>query len=136
MYHADVESLAEWADLLVIATPGGPATRHLVDAAVLKALGPDGYVVNIARGSVVDTTALIDALKTGVIAGAALDVVEGEPDVPPDLIALPNVIFTPHVAGRSPDAIAATTTLALKNLSAYFAGAPVLTPVNAVQPRI
>lgn len=129
LYHPTPEALAEWADFLVIATPGGSATRHLVGATVLKALGPGGYIVNIARGSVVDTAALIDALQTDTIAGAALDVVEDEPNVPAALVALPNVIFTPHVAGRSPEAIAATATLVLQNLAAHFSGRPVLTAV-------
>lgn len=129
-YHADAAALAAWADVLVIAVPGGQGTRHLVDAAVLRALGPQGYLVNIARGSVVDTDALIAVLRAGDIAGAALDVVEGEPDIPVALTALPNAIFTPHVAGRSPEAIAATTTLALQNLAAHFNGEPVLTPVR------
>lgn len=134
-YYTSAEALAAWADFLVIATPGGSATRHLVDAAVLSALGPDGHVVNIARGSVIDTAALIAALEAGAIAGAALDVVDGEPDVPAELTALPNVIFTPHIAGRSPEAIEAVTTLVLKNLAAHFAGEPVLTPVNTVPRR-
>lgn len=131
LYHSTPDALAEWADFLVIATPGGAGTKYLVNAAVLKALGPDGYVVNIARGTVVDTAALIAALKADTIAGAALDVVEGEPNIPADLTALPNVIFTPHVAGRSPEAIEATVALSLKNLVAHFAGKPVLTPVKA-----
>jgi lactate dehydrogenase-like 2-hydroxyacid dehydrogenase len=130
LYQSTVAALADWADFMVVATPGGNGTRHLVDTMVLSALGAGGYLINIARGSVVDTTALIHALKTDGIAGAALDVVEGEPDVPADLIALSNVIFTPHVAGRSPEAIAATAQLAIDNLSAHFSGKPVLTPVG------
>lgn len=130
LYQPTPQALAEWADFLVIATPGGAGTKYLVDAAVLKALGQEGYVINIARGTVIDTVALIAALKAEAIAGAALDVVEGEPHIPPDLTALPNVIFTPHVAGRSPEAMEATATLALKNLSAHFAGEPLLTPVR------
>jgi lactate dehydrogenase-like 2-hydroxyacid dehydrogenase len=129
-YQPTPQALAAWADFLVIATPGGAATKYLVDATVLNALGPDGYVINIARGTVIDTTALIAALTANTIAGAALDVVEGEPKVPAELTALPNVIFTPHVAGRSPEAIEATATLSLKNLTAHFAGAPLLTPVR------
>lgn len=123
-------ALAQWSDFLVVATPGGAMTRHLVDDTVLDALGPDGFLINIARGSVVDTAALIDALKKGHIGGAALDVVEGEPNVPAELSAQENVIITPHIAGRTPEAAEATLQLVLDNLQAYFAGQPVLTPVR------
>lgn len=123
-------ALAQWSDFLVVATPGGAMTRHLVDSTVLNALGPDGFLINIARGSVVDTAALIDALKKGHIGGAALDVVEGEPNVPAELGAQDNVIITPHIAGRTPEAAEATIQLVLDNLQAYFAGQPVLTPVR------
>ncbi|WP_338663366.1 NAD(P)-dependent oxidoreductase [Pararoseomonas sp. SCSIO 73927] len=122
-------ALAAWCDFLVIATPGGAGTRHLVDAAVLDALGPEGFLINIARGTVVDTEALIAALRAGRIAGAALDVVEGEPVLPEGLAALENVTLTPHVAGRSPEAVAATIDLVIENLTAHFSGQPVLTPV-------
>lgn len=127
-------ALAEWCDYLVVATPGGAGSKHLVDAAVLAALGPDGFLVNIARGSVVDTAALIDVLRHNRIAGAALDVVEGEPVVPEGLLDLSNVVLTPHIGGRSPEAVAATTQLVLDNLSAHLAGRPLLTPVRAVVP--
>ncbi len=130
-YLPSVLALAEWADVLVIAVPGGAATRHMVDAAVLAALGPRGFVVNVGRGSVVDTQALVAALRDGVIAGAGLDVVEGEPVVPEALRALRNVVFSPHIAGRSPAAVQATITLMLANLEAFFAGRAVLTPVPA-----
>ncbi len=106
-HAADLKMMAARADYLVVACPGGAATRHLVDAALLQALGPRGFLINIGRGSVVDTTALVAALEDGLIAGAALDVFEGEPVVPPRLRALPNVILTPHLAGRSPQAQAA-----------------------------
>ncbi|MCS4265609.1 2-hydroxyacid dehydrogenase [Serratia sp. BIGb0163] len=129
LYIPTAAALAEWADFMVIATPGGIATRHIVDAEVLTTLGPNGFLINIARGSVVDTLALIDALEHHLIAGAALDVVEGEPAVPPELIQLANVILTPHIAGRSPEAIAATVQLVLDNLNAHFSGESVLTPV-------
>jgi lactate dehydrogenase-like 2-hydroxyacid dehydrogenase len=128
-YFATPVELAEWADFLVVATPGGAETRHLVNKDILAALGPAGYLVNIGRGSVVDTAALIHALKEKTIAGAALDVVEGEPNVPADLIALDNVVLTPHYAGRSPEAMAATIALVMQNLDAHFSGQPVPTPV-------
>jgi lactate dehydrogenase-like 2-hydroxyacid dehydrogenase len=130
LYCPTPAALAAWCDYLIVATPGGAGSRHLVDAAVLAALGPDGFLVNIARGSVVDTAALIDFLKDNRIGGAALDVVEGEPVVPEGLLPLANVVLTPHIGGRSPEAVAATTTLALKNLAAHFEGRPLLTPVH------
>ncbi|WPB86197.1 2-hydroxyacid dehydrogenase [Sediminicoccus rosea] len=130
--HAWMESahaLAAWADVLLIAAPGGAGTRHLVDRAVLDALGPAGYLVNIGRGSVVDQAALIAALSESRIAGAAIDVVDGEPEVPDAMRALSNLIITPHIAGRSPESILATASLVVANLQAHFAGRPVLTPV-------
>ncbi|MEB0076385.1 2-hydroxyacid dehydrogenase [Pseudomonas sp. CCI3.2] len=133
-YCATPEALATWADFMVVATPGGAATRHLVNAPVLAALGPSGFLINICRGSVVDTAALIAALQQNQIAGAALDVLDGEPHVPSEFSTLTNIIFTPHIAGRSPEAVAATAQLALQNLTAHFAGEPVLTPVPMSPP--
>lgn len=124
-----VQALADWAEVLLIAAPGGAATRHLVDAAALDALGAQGYLVNIGRGSVVDQDALITALRENRIAGAAIDVVDGEPEVPEAMRGLPNLIITPHIAGRSPESILATASLVVANLQAHFAGRPVLTPV-------
>ncbi|AVD82337.1 hydroxyacid dehydrogenase [Pseudomonas sp. SWI6] len=123
-------SLARDVDILVVATPGGATTRHLVDAQVLEALGAEGYLVNIARASVVDTQALVAALERGQIAGAALDVFDDEPAVPDALKALGNTVLTPHVAGLSPEAARDTVSLVLRNLQAFFAGEPVLTPVR------
>jgi lactate dehydrogenase-like 2-hydroxyacid dehydrogenase len=128
-YFGSLVELARWADFLVVAAPGGPATRHLVGADVLTALGPKGYIVNTGRGTVVDTAALIDALQSKRIAGAGLDVIEGEPTVPPELLQLDNVIVTPHIAGRAPEARTAATALILENLNAYFAGRPLPSPV-------
>ncbi len=122
--------LAAAVDILVVATPGGANTQHLVDAQVLQALGANGYLVNIARASVVDTQALITALQQGQLAGAALDVFDDEPAVPQGLKALANTVLTPHVAGQSPEAARDTVTLVLRNLQAFFAGEPVLTPVR------
>ncbi|MCP8632301.1 NAD(P)-dependent oxidoreductase [Pseudomonas mosselii] len=122
--------LADAVDILVVATPGGAGTQHLVDAQVLDALGAEGYLVNIARASVVDTQALVAALAQGRIAGAALDVFDGEPGVPDALKALGNTVLTPHVAGQSPEAARDTVSLVLRNLQAFFAGEPVLTPVH------
>lgn len=128
-YFASVLELAQWADVLVVATPGGAATKHLVNAQVLQALGPQGYVVNIARGSVIDTAALAQALRTGQLAGAGLDVYESEPLPPAELLALENVVLTPHVAGWSPEAVQATVDLFLNNAQRHFSGQPLVTPV-------
>lgn len=128
-YFDSVLALAQWADVLLVATPGGAGTRHLVDAPVIAALGPQGYVVNIARGSVVDTAALAQALRTGALAGAGLDVYESEPLPPAELLDLDNVVLTPHVAGWSPEAVQATVDLFLDNAHRHFTGQPLVTPV-------
>ena len=120
-YYAHVAELAAWSDVLVLATPGGAATRHLVSSAELKALGPDGYLVNIGRGSVVDTAALAQALRNGEIAGAGLDVYESEPLPPAALLDLPNVVLSPHVAGRSPEAINASISAFMAHAARHFA---------------
>ncbi len=129
-YFATPTELADWADILVVAAPGGAATRNLVNADVLKALGPHGYLVNIARGSIVDTEALIAALRDGAIAAAGLDVVDGEPAVPAELLAQPTLTITPHTAGRSPESVNAMVGLVIRNLTAHFAGEPVITPIR------
>ncbi|MBI3915538.1 MAG: 2-hydroxyacid dehydrogenase [Betaproteobacteria bacterium] len=131
-YFDSLIELAKWADFLVAAAPGGTATRHLVNAGVLAALGPKGYLVNVGRGTVVDTAALIDALRSKRIAGAGLDVLEGEPNVPPklqELLQFDNVVVTPHCAGRAPESRTAATALILANLNAYFAGKQLPSPV-------
>lgn len=128
-YCSSVLELAGSCDFLVVATPGGPQTRSLIDASALEALGPDGFVVNIARASVIDTDALVKALQHQRIAGAALDVFDDEPRVPDELKELRNVVLTPHVAGLSPQASEGTVRLVGENLTAFFSGEPVLTPV-------
>lgn len=128
-YEDSPAALAAASDFLVIACPGGPATRHLVNREVLKALGPKGYVVNVGRGTVIDTEALIAALTAGEIAGAALDVLDGEPRVPEALLAFPNVVLTPHFGGRSPESAAAGIDQVIANMKAFFARLPVLTPI-------
>jgi D-3-phosphoglycerate dehydrogenase len=128
-YFDSVEALARWSDFLMVATPGGAGTRHLIGEAVLAALGPQGFVVNVSRGSVVDTAALARALAAGTIAGAGLDVYEGEPEPPRALIGQRNVVLTPHVGGRSPEAITASVDHFLANARRHFAGEPVLTPI-------
>lgn len=124
--------MARWADFLIAATPGGAGTRHLINAEVLAALGPEGYIVNVGRGTVVDTAALRDALRNKRIAGAGLDVLEGEPNLPPvlpELLKFDNVVITPHCAARAPESQTAATNLMLANLNAHFAGKPLVTPV-------
>ncbi|WP_034294959.1 2-hydroxyacid dehydrogenase [Herbaspirillum sp. RV1423] len=122
-YFGGVQQLAEWCDVLVMATPGGPATRHLVGARELQALGPKGFLVNISRGSVVDTAALAAALSKGEIGGAGLDVYESEPKPPLELLEFKNVVLTPHMAGWSPEAITASVAKFLRNAADHFAAA-------------
>ncbi|ASW00733.1 2-hydroxyacid dehydrogenase [Paraburkholderia aromaticivorans] len=128
-YFDSVEALARWSDFLIVATPGGAGTRHLIGQTVFEALGPRGFVVNVSRGSVLDTAALAQALTAGTIAGAALDVYEGEPNPPAPLLTLRNVVLTPHVGGRSPEAITASVDNFLSNASRHCAGEAVLTPI-------
>ncbi|MEO7761550.1 MAG: NAD(P)-dependent oxidoreductase, partial [Casimicrobiaceae bacterium] len=128
-YHPSLLTLATWADVLMIAVRADAGNRHSVDAAVLKALGPDGHVVNIARGAVIDEQALIDALRDGTIAGAGLDVYEFEPAVPEALRQLPHLALTPHIGGETYEARTAMGDMVLANLEAFFAGRPVPCPV-------
>lgn len=121
-YYADLVALARASDFLVATCPGGQATFHLVNRPVLQALGASGFFVNVSRGTVVDTHALIAALRNGEIAAAGLDVVEGEPEVPQELAALDNVLLTPHIAGRSPAALLAQRDALLQSLHQHFAG--------------
>ena len=128
-YLANAVALAGQSDFLVVITPGGPATRKLIGADVLAALGPKGILVNVARGSVVDEAALIDALERGVLGGAALDVFEDEPRVPARLAALPQVVLTPHIGSATASTRQAMADLAFNNLREHFAGRAPLTPV-------
>lgn len=123
-------ALAEWADFIVVATPGGKDTFHLVNAEVLTALGPAGVVVNISRGSTVDTQAVADALREGRIFAAALDVYEGEPTPPAPLLEFDNALLTPHIAGISPQAIHTSVQRFIDNATRFFAGQPLISPVN------
>ncbi|WP_095082366.1 2-hydroxyacid dehydrogenase [Pseudomonas sp. Irchel s3h17] len=121
--------LARASDFLLVCTPGGLGTEYLINKQTLDALGPHGFIVNIARASVIVTADLISALEQRRIAGAALDVFDAEPQVPDALKTLANVILTPHVAGLSPEATQATVELVGQNLLAFFSNRPVLTPV-------
>lgn len=127
--HETLKSLAKQADFLVLTLPGGASTRHLIDAEILQALGPKGFLINIARGSVVDEQALIQALESGQIAGAALDVFEHEPAVPQALQKRNNVVITPHIASSTEETMRAMADLVFENLLAFAQGEPVLTRV-------
>jgi lactate dehydrogenase-like 2-hydroxyacid dehydrogenase len=128
-YFPDAASLASQSDFLVVITPGGAGTRHLINAQVLQALGPQGFLINVARGSVVDEQALIEALTQGTIAGAGLDVFADEPRVPSALWAMPQVVLTPHMASATAQTRQAMAELAFANMRAGIEGQALLTPV-------
>ena len=129
-YEPDITRLAEQSDGLVLCCPGGPATRHLVNRKVLNALGPDGWIVNVARGSVIDEQALVEMLMAKRIWGAGLDVFESEPKVPSALFDLDNVVLQPHQASATVATRNAMADLAVENLDLHFAGKPLKTPVK------
>jgi lactate dehydrogenase-like 2-hydroxyacid dehydrogenase len=130
-YEPDLHALARASDVLILTSPGGNATARMIDASVLAELGSDGYLINIARGSVVDEPALIDALSRRLIAGAALDVFDNEPDIDPRFFALDNVVLTPHIGSATEETRMAMTRLTLDNLHRFFETGTVLTPVAA-----
>jgi len=123
-YFSSLEALAEWCSVLMIAVRAGADTHHVVNADILKKLGADGYVVNIARGSVIDQQALVTALADQSIAGAGLDVYETEPHAPDVLTAFPNVVLTPHLGGHTLESHRAMQDCVIANLEAFFAGLP------------
>ncbi|ELQ6022647.1 2-hydroxyacid dehydrogenase [Cronobacter turicensis] len=125
----DLQQLAQESDFLMLCAPGGDATRGVVNAAVLEALGPQGILINIARGSVVDEAALIAALESGAIAGAGLDVFTDEPNVPAALQQRDNVVITPHMASATWETRREMSRLVLENVNAWCAGEPLITPV-------
>lgn len=129
-YANSLLELAQWADFLMVATVGGSDTRALISRDVLKALGPRGIVVNIARGTVIDEAAMLDLLEKGELGGAGLDVFENEPVVPDGFKGLDQVVLMPHVASATTETRTAMTDLLLANLQAYFSGMPLLTPVS------
>jgi lactate dehydrogenase-like 2-hydroxyacid dehydrogenase len=120
----NVADLAEASDFLIAACPGGKSTHHLVNRTVLTKLGPAGYVINVSRGTVLDTADLVSALRDGIIAGAGLDVLEEEPEVPHELAKFDNVLLTPHVAGRSPASFVAQKDALMQSLSEALGGKP------------
>jgi lactate dehydrogenase-like 2-hydroxyacid dehydrogenase len=134
-YHPTPQALAAACDVLIAIVPGGAATRHLVDAAVLAALGPEGILINVARGSVVDEAALVAALQSGTILAAGLDVFADEPHVPPALLDLANVVVLPHVGSASVHTRAAMGQLVVDNLVAWFDTGRPITPVAPPPPR-
>lgn len=129
-YHDDVVSLAQWADVVIAACPGGPETAGIVSADALKALGPDGVFVNIARGSVVDQDALVSLLQSGGLAGAGLDVFANEPDVPKALIDMPHVVLQPHQGSATHSTRMAMGQLVIDNVQAWFDKKPLITAMN------
>jgi lactate dehydrogenase-like 2-hydroxyacid dehydrogenase len=131
-----VQALAEWSDILVVAVPGGDDTDGLIDAEVLDALGPEGTLINIARGSVVDEPALVEALRSGGLGSAGLDVFRNEPTPDPALTSLPNVVLYPHHASGTVETRDAMAALVNDNLRAFFAGRPALTPVNELNKAV
>jgi len=130
--HAYVDTVVELArlvDVLVVATPGGDGTRHLVDRAVIEALGPEGVIVNIARGTVIDEVALVEALIAKRLAGAGLDVFDDEPNVPSALFELDTVVLQPHQSGATYEGVAAAVGVLIANLQNHFAGKPIVNRV-------
>jgi len=130
LHYPRLVEMARDVDILMVIVPGGAATRHLINAHVLEALGPTGYLINVARGSVVDEPALIKALQEGKIAGAGLDVFESEPNVPEALLKMENVVVAPHVGSATHHTRNAMAQLVVDNLKAWREGRPPVTPVK------
>jgi lactate dehydrogenase-like 2-hydroxyacid dehydrogenase len=128
-WYPTAEALAAACDVLIVIVPGGPATRHMIDTRVLAALGPDGVLINVSRGSVVDEAALIAALTQRTILAAGLDVFENEPHVPAALLACDNAVLLPHIGSASRDTRRAMGQMMVDNLTAWFATGRALTPV-------
>ena len=128
-YYSTLMDMAKACDILIVAAPGGPETRRIVNAEILAALGPNGVLVNAARGSLIDESALIEALKNGTILAAGLDAYENEPHVPPGLLALDNAVLLPHVGSASVKTRRAMAECVVANLIAWSEDRPPLTPV-------
>jgi lactate dehydrogenase-like 2-hydroxyacid dehydrogenase len=129
-WFENINSLAQWCDYLIIAAPASEETYHVVNGEVLNFLGPDGVLVNVARGTLVDTNAVATALKQKRIWAVALDVYEFEPTPPSQLFEFDNAVLTPHIAGISPQAIHASVMRFIENTEAFLAGKPLLTQVS------
>lgn len=132
-YYDDLRQLALDSDFLVLALPGGVETQHLIDDDILEALGPNGYLINVARGSVLDESALIRRLQSGQLAGAGLDVFEHEPVSDSPLMHMEQVVLAPHIASATVETRHEMGDVVMANLRAYFSQQPVLTPVTPVQ---
>jgi len=128
-WEPDLVALATWADYLVAAIPLDAATRHIINRPVIEALGPKGMFVNVSRGPIVDQPELVSALQDGRLGSAGLDVFDGEPNVPAELMALDNVVLTPHVGGMTHESFIDGADLLARNIKAFYAGQPLLTPL-------
>jgi hydroxypyruvate reductase len=135
-YYANLIEMAANVDVLIAITPGGAGTKHLVNADVLKALGPTGYLINVARGSVIDEAALVAAIESNAIAGAGLDVFKAEPKVPIALLNRTNVVLLPHVASATTETRVAMGNLVIENLVRHFRSKPVKTLVPELLGKI
>ncbi|MGB3290846.1 MAG: 2-hydroxyacid dehydrogenase [Burkholderiaceae bacterium] len=131
-YEASLKELAAWSDFLVVATVGGASTRKLIDREVLRALGPKGIIINIARGSVIDEQAMVETLQSGELGGAGLDVYEAEPTVPDALKTLDNVVLLPHIASATNETRLDMLNLVLDNVDAYASTGKLITPIPAL----
>ena len=131
-YYSNLNKLAEDSDFLIVSCPGGQATRGLVSRSVMEALGAEGILVNIARGTVIDESAMVELLQSGKLGAAGLDVFENEPHVPQELLTMDNVVLQPHNGSATNQTRIAMGQLVLDNLEAFFAGKPVPNPVNQV----
>lgn len=129
-YYADLKQMAEDVDYLILSCPGGEATKHIINYDILSALGEDGFLINVARGSVVNELDLVQALHNGLIAGAGLDVFENEPQVPVELKTLDNVVLLPHIGTATIETRNEMADLVVKNLLAFVHNKPVLTPIS------
>lgn len=130
-FYPQLLEMAQDADFLVLCCPAGPETRHMVDGKVLKALGPEGFLVNVARGSIVDVDALLVALSNKFIAGAGLDVYDNEPVVPEAFFSMDNVVLLPHIGSATAETRGKMAHLVIENIRAHFNGEPLKTPVAA-----
>jgi len=129
-HYDNLQHLAQDSDYLIVIVPGGPDTQHLIDAEVLRALGPKSFLINVARGSVVDEKALVASLLASEIAGAGLDVFEDEPNVPAELLKLDNVVLTPHIGSGTYETRQAMADLVFANVSGHFEKGTLVTPVG------
>jgi hydroxypyruvate reductase len=132
-YYPKLVDMAKAVDFLIVACPGGPATKNMVNAEVLAALGAKGKIVNIARGSIIDEPAMVKALQAGTLGGAGLDVFADEPHVPAELLAMDNVVLLPHVGSFTKETRKAMGDLVLANLAAHFAGKPLVKLIPELQ---